>query len=107
MPITEKNVEDYLKTRVEASGGMYIKIPAVYATGIPDRLILMPGGVAAFAEIKRPKGGKVAPLQGWWQEKLRALGFTAEVVRNYEDADGLVEKLTGRQRLMADDKGRK
>ena len=94
MIVTEKNVEDYLKGKVEAAGGMYIKIPAVYATGIPDRLILMPKGRVAFAEIKRPRGGRIAPIQKWWQEKLRSLGFIAEVVKNYDEADELVRRLT-------------
>lgn len=94
MGLTEKNVEDYLKDKVEDAGGMYIKIPAVYASGIPDRLILMPGGKAAFAELKRPQGGRLSPLQrDYWLPKLTSLGFVAQSVRNYSEADILVQRL--------------
>ena len=94
MGLTEKNVEDYLKAKVEDAGGMYIKIPAVYASGIPDRLILMPGGKAAFAELKRPQGGRLSPLQrDYWLPKLASLGFIAQRVKNYEEADELIGRL--------------
>lgn len=94
MVITEKNVEDYLKIKVEDAGGMYIKLPAIYTEGIPDRLILMPGGKLAFAELKRPKGGSLSALQrDYWLPKLTRLGFVARRVRNYEEADDLVWEL--------------
>lgn len=94
MVLTEKNIEDYLKAKVEDAGGLYIKIPAVYASGIPDRLILMPGGKIAFAELKRPKGGRLSPLQrDYWLPKLQSLGFVARSVKNYDEADKLVRLL--------------
>ena len=91
MNYTEAQVEAYLRKKVESKGGLCLKLPAVYVEGLPDRLILMPGGRAMFAETKRPRGGRVAPLQTYWQERLRALGFTAEIIKSYEEVDRLME----------------
>ena len=93
MLILEKDIEAYLKARVEGYLGKYIKLPAVYESGIPDRLVLLPGGRLAFVELKRPKGGKLSALQVYQIKRLRELGFTAEVVRNYKDADELLKRL--------------
>jgi hypothetical protein len=38
-----------------------------------------------FVELKRPKGGKVSPMQEWWADKLRRLGFWVLIVRNAAD----------------------
>ena len=87
--LTEAQVETYLRKKVKALGGLCLKLPAVYVEGIPDRLILLPGGIALFVETKRPEGGRVAPLQEYWQKKLRRLGFVSEIVKNYEEIDEL------------------
>ena len=97
MLILEKDIEAYLKARVEGCGGKYIKMPAVYESGLPDRLVLLPGGKIAFVELKRPKGGVVAELQKYQIERLRALGFVAEIVKDYHEVNALIEKLKGKE----------
>ena len=51
-------------------------------TGVPDRIILLPGGRIAFAETKAP-GKKETARQRYTQELLRSLGFTV-----FETVDG-------------------
>ena len=91
MEYTEAQVESYLRKKVEAMGGMCLKLPALYVEGLPDRLVLMPQGFAFFVETKRPKGGRVAPLQLYWQDKLRKLGFISEIVKDYTEVDELLK----------------
>ena len=58
----EKEIEQKLVRAVKAAGGICPKFVSPGMDGMPDRLILMPGGHMAFAELKAP-GKKPRPLQ--------------------------------------------
>lgn len=81
----EKDIEKRLKTMVENCGGLCLKWVCPGWSGVPDRIVLLPGGRVFFVETKRPSGGKLSRLQEWWQHKLKALGFKAAVVWNEHD----------------------
>ena len=98
MATRESDIEKYLAGLVRDARGIYLKIPAVYMSGIPDRLVLLPKGKMCFVELKRPIGGKRAELQKYWHEKLKGLGYEAEFVQNKDEADALMEKLTSKKR---------
>ena len=84
----ERTIENYLKKRTEALGGVAVKL--VGYIGIPDRLLLLPGGRALFAECKAP-GGRPRPMQEHWLGRLEKLGFAARVVDSKEDVDELLD----------------
>lgn len=71
----EKDIERKLREMVKRHGGLCLKWVCPGRAGVPDRIILLPGGRVIFAEVKRPKGGRYSGLQLWWAEKIRALGF--------------------------------
>ena len=48
----EKHIEQKLTSKVNAMGGMAIKFTSPGLDGLPDRLILLPGGMVAFVEVK-------------------------------------------------------
>ena len=81
----EKDIEKKLRLMVEHHGGLCLKWVCPGWSGVPDRIILLPGGRVIFAELKRPKGGKLERLQKWWRERLQALGFWAVVVWDDEN----------------------
>ena len=81
----EKDIETKLRKMVEAHGGLCLKWVCPGWSGVPDRIILLPGGRVMFAETKRPKGGKLEALQKWWLKGLQGLGFWAVVVWNEEN----------------------
>lgn len=85
----EKEIEKKLRQMVELHGGKCLKWVCPGWSGVPDRIILLPGAVAMFAETKRPKGGKLSRLQKWWQAILQDLGFTAVVVWDTADIETL------------------
>lgn len=91
----EREVESYLRRRVEALGGECVKFIPDDMPGYPDRIVMLPGGVLVWAETKKPKGGRVSKLQKLRHEQLRALGQRVVVVWTKEQADELVEQLTG------------
>lgn len=85
----EKDLEQKLYRRVRKLGGKCIKL--AYYKGIPDRLIILPGGHIGFVELKRPDGkGRLAPEQKRWQSDLHDLGCYATV---FSDPNGIDELL--------------
>ncbi len=87
----ERDIEKALAGMVKRRGGYCLKWVCPGFAGVPDRIILLPGAHVIFAETKRPKGGRVAPLQEWWAEKLEQLGFTHIWVYRREDIKMLEE----------------
>ena len=85
---SEKVLEAELRERCKTLGWMCIKLTSQYQRGLPDRLILMPGGRVCFAEIKTT-GKKPTALQKLTHERLRALGYRVEVVDTTESLDNL------------------
>lgn len=85
----ESVVEDALVGGCEALGGFCWKLRMPWFTGVPDRLVLLPGGRFHFVELKRPKGGKLFKRQQIVHEQLRVLGFkvltlyTLEAVQDF------------------------
>lgn len=90
--MTEKDIERKLKKRVEALGCMCLKFESPGYTGVPDRIILMPGGEAFFVELKAP-GKKERPRQEYVQFQLRKLGFITISSVDGEDSINRVASL--------------
>lgn len=88
--MTEKTLETKLRDAVKKHGGLAIKIWAVSFTGLPDRLVLMPGGRAYFAEIKSP-GQKPKPHQLTAHRLLRGLGFTVAIIDDNDTFNEFIE----------------
>lgn len=90
--MNEKLIEKKLREKVKSLGGIALKLYSAYHTGLPDRLILMPGGRASFAEIKTT-GKKPTMLQEKAIAELRALGFEAEVIDSQEALNNFLKEL--------------
>lgn len=71
----EKAIEQKLREGIKGIGGLCLKWESPGYTGVPDRMILLPGGRIAFVELKAP-GKKERPRQRVVHEVLRGLGFT-------------------------------
>ena len=71
----EKQIEQELVQAVRKSGGMCLKFVSPNFDGMPDRLILFPGGKIAFVELKAT-GKKPRPLQIARHKSLMKLGFS-------------------------------
>lgn len=80
-----------MRKQVKVLGGLCIKLNPFGYAGIPDRLVLLPGGIAVFFELKRPVGGKYEPLQLRWHSKLRQLGFKVFVCNTKASVDAALE----------------
>lgn len=71
----EREIENKLREPIKQLGGLCLKLVCPGFTGVPDRLILLPGGRVVFAELKAP-GKKERPRQLYVHGLLRRLGFT-------------------------------
>ena len=78
----EKEIEKKLVNVVKHHGGLCLKWVCPGWSGVPDRIVLLPGGKVIFVELKRPKGGVVSHRQKWWANKLRVLGFEHYYIDN-------------------------
>lgn len=86
----EKEIERKLKVMVEGRlGGLCLKWVCPGWSGVPDRILLFPGGRVHFVELKRPKGSKVEALQTWWRRKLTGLDFTVWHIYSVEQLNYL------------------
>lgn len=81
----EKDIERKLRQAIERRGGLCLKWVCPGWAGVPDRIVLLPGGVIHFVETKRPKGGELSALQIKWREWLSRLGFSCWVARSESD----------------------
>jgi len=87
----ERDVETYLREQVRAVGGRAYKFVSPGTAGVPDRLVLFPGGRAIFVELKAP-GKKPTPLQQAQHKKLTTLGFQVEVLDSKQGVDGFIKQ---------------
>ena len=88
MTTLEKDIEAKLVKMVKNYGGWCLKWVCPGWAGVPDRIVLLPGGYSIFVETKRPKGGRLSTRQKWWRRELQRLGFDYYVVWNWEDLAG-------------------
>ncbi len=90
--VKERAVEAELVARVEALGGACEKVMCVGKRGFFDRLIILPGPRPRiiFAELKRPKRGRISPHQQWYHDQYRLLGVHVAIVKNSADIDRLL-----------------
>ncbi len=88
----EKSIEEKLAFAVKNKGGLCPKFVSPNFNGMPDRLILFPGGKLAFAEIKAP-GKEPEPLQTARHKALRKLGFKVFVIDSKSQIEGVIDEI--------------
>ena len=88
----EKAIEQRLVKAVREKGGMCPKFVSPGYSGMPDRIVLMPGGRMAFVEVKAP-GMRPRPLQAARHAELRRLGFRVFLLDCPEQVPEILRRL--------------
>ena len=88
----ERTIEQKLAARARAMGGIAPKVTSPGFDGMPDRLVLLPGGRMGFVELKAP-GRKPRPLQLARHRLLRRLGFKVYVIDEINQIDSVLEEI--------------
>lgn len=88
----EKFIEKKLTMEVKKRGGICPKFTSPGFDGMPDRLILLPGGKIAFVEVKAPKK-KPRRLQAARHRLLQGLGFQIFVIDGEDQIGGILDEI--------------
>ena len=88
----EKQLEKYLRLRIEERGGVCLKFVSSGQNGVPDRVIVMPGGRVYFVELKT-QTGKLSRIQKYQLKRLINLGQICSVVYGKEGVKAFLRDL--------------
>lgn len=90
--LSESKIEGYLRARTTSRGGRSFKFSSPSMCGVPDRIVVAPGGAVWFVEVKAPNG-KLSKLQKIIIDDLHDMGANVAVVYGNEDVDKLLDTI--------------
>lgn len=90
----EKDIEKKLVAGVKEGGGTAFKFVSPGQDGVPDRLVVLPGGRIIFVELKT-KRGRLSSLQTVQTKRLAALGCDVRVLYGIDEVRAFLEEIGG------------
>lgn len=91
----ESEVENLLVWTVERMGGRAYKFASPSQRGVSDRIVCLPNGQTWFIELKRPKGGRLSPLQLIFAGEMKRLNQLYACLWTQEQIDAWAKGLSG------------
>ena len=88
----ESTIEAKLVRMVRELGGLCFKFVSPGNPGVPDRLIILPGGRVVFVELKT-EVGRLATIQTWQLEEMRRRGADVRVLKGLEQVKAFVREV--------------
>jgi hypothetical protein len=88
----ESKIEQEFRLAVKRMGGAAYKFVSPGNSGVPDRLVVLPGGIIGFVELKRP-GERLRKQQVLRIHKLQELGCFAAVVNDLDQIRPTLRRL--------------
>lgn len=85
----EQEIEGGFINATHLRGGRAMKLTSPSMRGMPDRMILLPGGHIGFVEVRSP--GK--PSRDFQIEQLRKLGFQVFVIDSPEMIESVLDEI--------------
>jgi hypothetical protein len=70
----ESLIERYLVQEIKGLGGLAWKFISPGTSGVPDRVVMLPGGIVWFVETKSNVGGRTNALQHLRGKQLFDIG---------------------------------
>lgn len=97
----ESELENKFRAFVKQAGGKAYKFVSPGNDGVPDRLVIFPGGRVGFVELKQT-GQKPRKLQEHRMQELRELGCFVSVVDSTESAQQAIGAILSQNRVDSD-----
>lgn len=91
-PVQERDTENALTAATKASGGLCWKFTSPGTDGVPDRIVILPGGHIGFVEVKTT-GAKPRPLQVRRLTQLDDLGVPVFVIDHPDQIEGVLDAI--------------
>ena len=91
--ISESCLERVFCAKVKSAGGKAIKMETWGRAGLPDRLVLMPGGRVYFVELKR-ENGVLSEVQKYVIKEFAKLDFNVRIIRNAEQIEEFIKEVS-------------
>ena len=85
----ERDIEKYLIRRTAERGGVAYKWVSPGRVGVADRIVVLPGGVVWFVEVKTANG-RLSEMQKIFAADMMRLGQNYRCVWCKEDVDDLL-----------------
>ena len=89
----ESRIEELLVRKIKRAGGWALKLVSPGNAGVPDRLVLLPGGRVIFVELKT-ETGRLSPLQVDAHRRLRELGMDVVTLYGRDQVLEFVDEVT-------------
>lgn len=91
--VPESALERKLFNGLRKCGALCLKFVSPGNPGVPDRVVVFPGGRVVFVELKSERGA-LSVRQRWQIERLRGLGAEVRVLRGVEQVREFVEEVS-------------
>lgn len=88
----EANLERRFVKGVKDAGALAWKFTSPGHSGVPDRIVLIPGGRVVFVELKT-ETGTLTPLQIETHNELRDMGFDVRTLYGKQYVEGFIHEL--------------
>ena len=88
----ESAIEARLVREVKKRGGLCYKFTSPGSPGVPDRIVILPGGVTVYVELKT-EIGRLAKIQKWQIEELRKRGAVVRVLKGMDQVLAFLEEV--------------
>lgn len=88
----ESVIEARLRDGVKAMGGICWKFVSPGTTGVPDRIIILPGGRIIFVELKADTG-RTSDIQQYRINELRNIGADVRILKGLSQVKAFLEEV--------------
>lgn len=90
----ESQIERCLVRGVKAHGGLCYKFVSPGNIGVPDRIVIAPGGKTIYVELKT-KTGRMAEMQKWQRSEMEKRGADVRALYGMVEVKDFLREVFG------------
>ena len=91
--LLEKDIEKFLNDNIKKLGGRSYKFVSPGNSGVPDRIIFLPGGRIYFLELQTKKG-RPSALQKLQRRRFKELGHEVYLLYGMDEVKEFLSEIT-------------